>query len=146
MLQSRKTVAGFSLLGLATLFFVTVAVFMRLNAATLRNEIGLVAVGLFWIAYAPTAILLRSRQSLKNPALQGLSRYQFDANGYTRESPQGRTEIKWSDLVRWREGKASLLLYPQPKAAIVIPKRFFENSADVDSVKGFLRKKVAAKA
>ena len=144
MLHARTTVMIFAALGIAMLFVATAGVFMRIKAiGSTRDEIALVIVGAFWILYYPVMIYFRCARNLKNPALQGLVRCDFNPNGYSRETPGARSEIKWNQIVKWRDGKTSFLLYPSPRSFIVIPKRFFQNSADVDSLRDILKSKIA---
>ena len=144
MLHARTTVMTFAALGIAMLFVATVGVFMRIKAiGSTRDEVALLIVGVFWILYYPLMIYFRCARNLKSPALQGLVRCDFNPNGYTRETPRTRSEVKRNDIVKWREGKTSFLLYPSPRSFIVIPKRFFQNSADVDALRDILKAKIA---
>jgi hypothetical protein len=146
MLHARTTVMIFAALGIAMLFVATMGVFVRIRSiGSTRDEVALVIVGMFWIMYYPLMIYFRCARNLKSPALQGLVRCDFTPAGYTRETPRTRSEIKWNDIVKWRDGKTSFLLYPTPRSFIVIPKRFFQNSADIDSLRDILKAKIARK-
>ena len=144
LFHSRRTVILFSALGVAMLLLAAFVAFHGLNRpGARRDELTMIAVGIFWIAYGPLGILYRSNLNLrKNPALQGPGRYVFGQDGYVREGPHSRAEIKWSALVRWKESKNSFLLYPNPRAFITVPKRFFQNSGDVDALRSLLQANV----
>jgi hypothetical protein len=146
MLHARKTALVFAALGVAMLFFATMGSFMGLRIiGGARNELVLAGVGIFWIVYCPLRVLINSRSNLKNPTLQGLARYDFNQEGYTRTNPNSRGELKWSALSSWREGKNTFLFFPSPKSAILIPKRFFKNSADISSLRQILNANVSRK-
>jgi hypothetical protein len=147
LLHSRKTVALFTVLGLAMLGVAIVAMLHGWNRpGAARDERALLGIGVFWIAYGPLAILYRCNANLRrNPGLQGSLRYRFNEDGYVRESQQGSGNLKWNALVGWRESDSSLLFYPSPKSFIIVPKRFFQSPADVNSLHGILQSAVTRK-
>lgn len=110
------------------------------GAAPLQEQVvfyvsPLLLVGYYWV----TMFLQARGQAKGNPNLQGTVSYTFDDLGYVAEGAHVRGEIKWSGLVKWKEGKHCFAIYTSPKIASIIPKRFFQSPADVDAVRGFLR-------
>jgi YcxB-like protein len=79
------------------------------------------------------------RQAKGSPNLQGTVPYTFDDLGYVVEAVHARGEFKWSGLVKWKEGKHCFAIDTSPKIASIISKRFFQNPADIDAVRSFLR-------
>jgi YcxB-like protein len=110
------------------------------GAASLQEQVAfyifpLLLVGYYWV---PTFLQAR-RQAKGSPNLQGTVSYTFDDLGYVAEAAHARVEVKWSGLVKWKEGKHCFAIYTSPKIASIIPKRFFQSPADVNAVRGFLR-------
>lgn len=142
LLASRKLLIWFPLGALV----IAVWVLFGGLAGSVENpgrRAGLIAVLLFWAvlpwasgAYSSYRILKRS------PNLQGTVRFQFDEEGYRLEGPHASAEVKWAALVKWKEAKQTFLLYSNPRVGSVIPKRFFQSSADVDAVRSLLQTKV----
>jgi hypothetical protein len=146
MLHARKTAVVFGVLGVGMLFFATMGSFMGLRIiGSTRNELTLAGIGVFWIVYCPFRVWINARRNLKSPALQGLSRYDFNQEGYTRTNPNSSGELKWSALSNWREGKNTFLFYPSPKSVIVVPKHFFKNSADISALRQILNAQIPRK-
>ena len=101
------------------------------------------ALGVFWIVYLWPFMAYRTRVTLKKtPNLQGDVRFEFDENGFAVNGVHARAEIKWAALSKWIETKKSFLLYQNPKIGSLVPKRFFRNPGDVETVRGFLRSAV----
>jgi hypothetical protein len=92
-------------------------------------------VGYYWV----TMFLQARLQAKGSPNLQCTVAYTFDNFGYAVEGVHARGEVKWSGLVKWKEGKHCFAVYTSPKIANIIPKRFFHSPADVEAVRGFLQ-------
>jgi hypothetical protein len=106
----------------------------------------LLAAGVFFLVFLWPFMAYRSRATLKrSPSLQGVVRFQFDESGYLVEAVHVRAEVKWAALVKWIESKNCFLLYQNPKIGGIVPKRFFQSAADVETVRGFLQANVARK-
>lgn len=140
-LFSRRALIIFTVLGVLTLVFA--ASLARSNSEGLRGEWVLISVGIFWLVYLWIVILFRSNKTIKQtPNLQGVVRYIFDDTGYLIEATHSRAEVKWSAMVKWKEGKHTFLFYANPKIASIVPKRFFQNGVDVDAVHKLLQANV----
>lgn len=99
-----------------------------------------------WLLIYPLMIIFRYRSSLKkSPVYHGLINYKFSDHGFELESPHFRSDLAWSGFVKWREGKHTFLLYTTPKQSTFVPKRFFPDSAAVDSVRRMLQANVPTK-
>lgn len=132
---------GFALGVLCILFGAFIDVF---NPAGWRTSIVPIGLGIFWFIYLPIIYLFRSYNAVKrSPSLQGIVRCQFDENGYTVEALHSQAQVKFEALLKWKEGKRTFLLYPQPRIGTVVPKRFFQNAADVNTLRGLLQTRVA---
>ena len=55
------------------------------------------------------------------------------------ESAIGRSEIKWSGIVKIHQSKDYILVYISERAAVIIPKRSFANKADADKFFSYSR-------
>jgi hypothetical protein len=86
-----------------------------------------------------------SRTLRKSPALQGVIRYEFDETGFRIIGPHTAADWKWPGLLKWRANKTTLLLYPNPRLAQVVPKRFFSSEQDFAAVLELLRTYVSKK-
>lgn len=53
-------------------------------------------------------------------------------NGLISETPIGRSEIKWSGIVKIHQSYRYVLLYFSERTALLIPKRAFVNKAEAD--------------
>lgn len=53
-------------------------------------------------------------------------------NGVISETTIGRSEIKWSGIVKIRQSRNYILFYFSERAALVLPKRVFVNRADAE--------------
>jgi YcxB-like protein len=110
------------------------------GAATLQERVVFYLFPLFLIGYYWVTMFLQARLQAKgSPNLQGTVSYAFNDLGYVVEGVHARGEIKWSCLVKWKEGKHCFAIYTSPKIAHIIPKRFFQSPADVEAVRGFLQ-------
>lgn len=137
----RRALVVLSALGVLTLVFA--ALLARTSPEGWRRQWVLICVGIFWLVYLWIVILYRSNKTLKQtPNLQGVVRYVFDDPGYLLEAMHSRAEVKWSAMVKWKEGKHTFLFYGNPKIASIVPKRFFQNGADVDAVHKLLQANV----
>jgi YcxB-like protein len=97
-------------------------------------------LGVFWAGYLWPFLAYRSYTTLKrSPNLQGVVRFRFDESGYQLETVHAKAEVQRAALVRWQEGPKTFLLFQNPRIGSVVPKRFFQNAADVDAVRQFLR-------
>jgi len=143
-LASRRMLVSTTLIGLlllAALLFLGI-----FSPKFLREQWLLIVLSVFWASYLWIFLLYSSYRTLKkSPNLQGTVRYQFDDSGYRLEALHTQAEVKWGAMVKWREGKYTFLFYSNPRIASVIPKRFFQSSADVDAVRNFLRTHVSRK-
>jgi hypothetical protein len=111
-----------------------------------HGETAYLALGVFWLVYLWPFMAYRSYATLKkSPNLQGVVRFQFDESGYLVEAVNARAQVKWAALANWREAKNCFLLYQNPRTGSIVPKRFFQGPADVDTVRGFLRTHVGQK-
>ena len=144
MLHSRRAIAIFGSIA-AAIFLFSILTAIAGNAGPEILE-PLVLLGLFWIAWLPLYALYACYRSLKrSPNLQGLIRYDFAEEGYDLTATHSTGHVNWSALVKWREGKRSFLFYTNPRIASVIPKHFFQNPADIDSLRLMLETKVQGK-
>ncbi|MGH9747755.1 MAG: YcxB family protein [Candidatus Acidiferrales bacterium] len=144
LLTSRKVLIIFTALGV---FLVAAGALQILFQASLsidgRRSI---AVGAFLVIFMWGAIAFRCYQVWrKSPNLQGPVQFQFDDDGYVINARHSRGEVKWSALLKWKEGKHSFLLFTHPVMASVIPKGFFSNPSDIESIRALLHSKIGAK-
>jgi hypothetical protein len=140
----RKTLINLTGLGVLTIIS---AVFMGLRRHEgWAGEKLLIGVGIFWIVYLWPFMMYRTNATLKRtPNLQGPVRFEFSETGYALDTVHARAEVKWGALTKWIETGKSFLLYQNPKIGSVVPKRFFQSAADVETVRGYLRANVKKK-
>ncbi|HVB86689.1 MAG TPA: YcxB family protein [Candidatus Dormibacteraeota bacterium] len=137
LLLSRDFLILSSILGAVLIAYATMG--FVLNPAGRINHVVVFFVGLLFPGYVWFCALRRSRRALAGtPALQGAVKYEFDESGMRFDALHSRGEINWAAVVEWKEGKHVFLLYRSPGMAEIIPKRFFKNLSDVDSVRRLL--------
>ncbi len=51
--------------------------------------------------------------------------------GYNYKSSSGESNIKWCDLVRWKENDSSILIYFAPNLCHIVPKRLERDGFDI---------------
>ena len=76
--------------------------------------------------------------------MQGIVRYEFGEDGYliTATHSNSTADIKWTAVSKWKEGKDSFVIFANANIGSLIPKHFFQNSADVDAFRDLLQAKV----
>jgi len=108
--------------------------------ASVQSRLTLFVLPVLPIGYCWLMMFLQARrQARENPNLQGTVSYTFDDLGYVEEALHARVEVKWSGLVKWKEGRHCFAIYTNPNIASIIPKRFFRGPADVDAFRSFLQ-------
>jgi hypothetical protein len=140
----RKTLIILSVLGIVT---IGLGIWLGLREdESWHGEPLFLWLGVFWFVFLWPIMAYRSRATLKrSPSLQGVVRFQFDESGYQVEAPHVRAEVKWAALVNWIESKNCFLLYQNPKIGSIVPKRFFQSAADVETVRNLMGANVARK-
>jgi len=116
------------------------------NGSGWRGQWSLFALGIFLIVYIWPFIYYRAwRQVKRTPNLQGTVRYEFGEDGYLMTATHSTADIKWTAIAKWKEGKHSFMIYANANIGNLIPKRFFQNTADVDAVRTLLQTRVKKK-
>jgi hypothetical protein len=144
LLTSRKVLIFFSAFGS---LLVAIGILQMYSVTSLRIDgVRAIALGLLLNVFIWGAILFRCYQVWrKSPNLQGPVKFEFDEQGYVINGPHARGEVKWSALLKWKEGKHAFLLFTHPVMASVVPKGFFSSPSDITSLRALLQAKVAAK-
>jgi YcxB-like protein len=97
-------------------------------------------VGIFLILYMWFFVFYRARRQIKqSPNLQAPIQYDFDEGGYRMTASHSNSDIKWSAIAKWKEGKHGFIIYANVNFGSIVPKRFFQNAADVEAVRGLLK-------
>jgi hypothetical protein len=104
----------------------------------------LVGVGVVCAIFA-AQIYYRSYQMKAGPGLLGVLRYHFDEWGTRITGPHSEAEMRWPEIVKWRESGTTLFIYPNPRIANMVPNRFFSSDQDVAAVQNLLRTHVFSK-
>jgi hypothetical protein len=129
-------------------------------AAVIVVAIGLMAPGLsykimasgamLWLQimlYNLVAIQLASRNLLRSPTFQLPQHIILDESGFSMNCEAAQTLINWSLFVSYYEGKTCFLLFTNPYAFRVIPKRCLEDhSPDLDKVRELLSTHIPPKS
>ena len=109
-----------------------VGLLTRWNGAATWVWGGCFALGaliLLLTAGLPLFVLLHWR---RNRDVYGPATLVVDGQGLRGMEEQGEAHLQWSAFTRLREGKRLFLLYRSPAYFIVLPKRAFASSSDVD--------------
>ena len=68
----------------------------------------------------------------------------LEEDGYTLETVNGTHEMKWEDLLRWREDENIVLVYFGPKMFHTMPKRIAGLGFDLERFRNLLQEKLGA--
>ena len=74
----------------------------------------------------------------ENKILQKEQNFRFDNEGIHAHSENGTGMVAWKDLLKWKEGKETLLIYPASNLFYIIPKSIFHNDNELLSIKELL--------
>ena len=72
------------------------------------------------------------------PVSKGLQKeqnFRFDDEGIHAHSENGSGKVAWKDLLKWKERKEALLIYPASNLFYIIPKSIFQNEAELFSIR-----------
>lgn len=91
-------------------------------------------------------ILLRSGalyriQFNRIKALHGPIHFEAGDDGVVYLTSRGESKTKWEGFEGWRESEGSFLLYPQPRAFLLVPKRVLETE-QVTALRELLRSRI----
>jgi YcxB-like protein len=140
----RRSILVLSVLGILTILFGIWLSEQREEGWA--GERIFLAAGVFWLVYLWPFMIYRTRVTLKRtPNLQGTVRFEFSDEGCAVKTVHANSELKWGALSHWRETKRTLMLYQNPRVGSLVPKRFFQSAAEVETVRGYLAAKVKKK-
>lgn len=102
----------------------------------------------FWMIFTPLMLLFvylvsyfTANSSLKfNPNVAGPFRYKFSESGFSAVGPTGEGKTSWAAFPWVRETREQFLLFVHKSLAYVIPKRCFDEEADLSRFKELLRR------
>jgi hypothetical protein len=63
----------------------------------------------------------------------------FTERGLSVSTSRSNSNVLWDVYIKVVETKLDFLFYPQKNAALMIPKRFFENQEQIDQLRQYLR-------
>lgn len=78
----------------------------------------------------------------ENKILQKEQNFRFDDEGIHAHSENGSGKVAWQDLLKWKEGKDTLLIYPASNLFYIIPKSIFHIETELTSIKELLVQKL----
>lgn len=82
----------------------------------------------------------------KVPDFQKDIRYSFSDDGYETSFSKGFSQVNWDNLVKVSETNKCFLFYLQKSMFQVIPKRAFNNSDEINSLRKIIASKLGSKA
>ena len=68
----------------------------------------------------------------------------LEEDGYTMESINGTNEMKWENLLKWREDEKIVLVYYTPKIFHTVPKRLADLGFDIEHFRNLLQENLGA--
>ena len=74
--------------------------------------------------------------------IQDTIKLTIEEEGYTLESINGTNEMKWGDLLKWREDEHVVLVYYTPKIFHMVPKRVADLGFDMERFRNLLQEKL----
>lgn len=66
----------------------------------------------------------------------------LEEDGYTMETINGTNEMKWENLLKWREDENIVLVYYTPKIFHTVPKRIADLGFDIEHFINLLQEKL----
>ncbi|USK91834.1 YcxB family protein [Rossellomorea marisflavi] len=90
-----------------------------------------------------TAVKVRTSKEYKSdPLIQNKITYTFSENEIKQTFGRSAGYFEWSNLRSVHENKDMFRLYVSKSKAIILPKRFFDSSSEIDQFKKLLRDQV----
>jgi YcxB-like protein len=127
----------FTVIGTLLLAVLTWAVFMGFSSLLLFGAIAYLIV--FFFVYTPW---WARKTFLQYKALSESVSMQVRSDGLFFKRQNGEELVPWSYIVKWRNNKKLLLLYPANNVFYIVPNHFFAKQEDyitfIDTVKGYL--------
>jgi hypothetical protein len=76
--------------------------------------------------------------------LQRPQKYLITDEAMKVEAENGSGTIRWSELVKWKEGNGVFLLYPSDVLFYIVPLRFFASAEQIESFRQLLSRALRA--
>jgi len=128
---TKKQLIWLSLLGLLLLLF-------ALFGEKLLRFMGIFGISFGIIGYFLTLYiispLIAKRHYRKYKLLHQPLRFTMTDSGYAIKSDSGEINVKWSDLLRWRENNEFILLYFAPKLFHMVPITLIEKEINISEI------------
>ncbi len=77
-----------------------------------------------------------------NPSVKGAISCWADEEGFSVQTTNSDTKIKWPALIKFRETRNLFLVYPSKQMCYLIPKRAFTDDGQVKEFRELLRRKI----
>ncbi len=146
ILKQRHLFLGILLL----LIFVSCIAFTLISPATdPENDRKWVTVFIALFLFCLLAVIFGftlRRQAKKLAAASEETTLRFTAQGLEAKTSRSSSKVLWDVYTKAVETKLDFLFYPQKNAALMIPKRFFENQEQIDQLRRYLRNSLGEKA
>jgi len=134
------------LMELLFLAIVAAALFGNGDHGNIQGMQPMFVVGGFWFLFLAGWPYLSARNQMRDSTLfSEAATYTFSETGILSSRPSASSEMKWTALHSIREIKSSFLLYQTRRVASVVPKRFFENDAQVAAWRELANKSISPK-
>jgi hypothetical protein len=83
--------------------------------------------------------LLSAQRVLRDDLIKRGVNYQFSEAGVHIETSISKSDLSWAAIRRVREFPSEFLVFTSPRTAFALPKRCFERTQDVDSLRELFR-------
>src|SRR5262245_33051307 len=77
-----------------------------------------------------------------NPSVRGVIICWADEEGFSQQTTNSETKIKWPALIKFRETRNLFLIYPSKQMCYLIPKRAFMDESQVKEFRELLHRKI----
>ncbi|MGH9697060.1 MAG: YcxB family protein, partial [Bryobacteraceae bacterium] len=105
-----------------------------------KNAVPLLTLFIIWLALlAVTPYWNARRQFARQRYLREPVSQTFSADGIKSTGPSVSTELQWTVVQTIRETKSQVLLYYASNQALLVPKRFFTDDAQLASWRNIVR-------
>ena len=84
-----------------------------------------------------------ARRNYRNyPAIKQEFEIELEESGIKISAETGQSNIKWENIIKWREGEKYILIYPMPSLFHIIPKSLEKSGFEISKLKEYLQQQV----
>ncbi len=94
-----------------------------------------------YVVHFISLVLMQLVSSHSRLLVRNEKRVEISETGVISKTEMGRSEMKWSAIENIRQTKKYILIYISDRAAMLIPKRYFDNQAQAEEFYSYLNQR-----